>query len=105
MAGTPGTPVLNYNPFANRTDEEILEWHLLVMFLSFDPDADRAGGEPKRVWDHVEWILQRPFQNVAEWLGAEGNEFRKRTGMGAVTEEFKASWAAFLTERRNSKLP
>lgn len=60
---------LNYDPFANRTEAEILEWHLFVMFLSFDPDSGRAGGEPKNVWTHVEWVLQRPFQNVAEWRG------------------------------------
>ncbi len=94
----------NYQPFANRTEEEILEWHLFLMFLSFDPDAGRAGGEPKNVWPHVEWVLQRPFQNVSEWLGEQGDKFRKRVGMGAITETFKAAWTAFLAERRNLKL-
>ena len=94
----------NYDPFANRTGAEILEWHLFVMFLSFDPDAGRAGGEPKHVWDHVEWILQRPFQNVSEWLGDEGDKFRRRVGMGAIAETFKAGWTTFLAERRNLKL-
>jgi hypothetical protein len=93
----------DYDPFAGRTDEEKREWHLFVLFLSFDRAAGRGGGEPNRVADHIEWVLQRPFQNVSEWLGPEGERFRKRPdNAGAwMSEDFKAAWAAFLTEHHD----
>jgi hypothetical protein len=64
----------------------------------------RAGGEPKHVQDHVEWILQRPFQNVAEWMGEEGDKWRKSQSMQQMPEECKAAWAVFHTEHRHKKL-
>lgn len=90
----------NYNPFAGRTEMEKLEWHVFLLFLSFDRDAGRAGGEPERVTDHVEWILERPFQNVGEWLGEEGDKFRGRK----VPEQFKAGWAVFFDKHRHREL-
>lgn len=93
-----------YNPFAGRSETEIVEWHLFVMFLSLDLDVGRDGGEPEKVWPHVEWILQRPFQNVAEWLGEEGEKFRRVNGWGAVPDGFRAAWAAFLAENRDRTL-
>lgn len=88
---TPG-----YDPFAGRTEAEKLEWGLFTLFQSFDESADRTGGEPERVADHVEWILQRPFQNVAEWLGEEGDKFRRQMGMPVVPDGFKVAWAKFF---------
>jgi hypothetical protein len=95
-----------YDPFAGRTDAEKLELHLFTLFLSFDRAAGRAGGEPERVRDHVEWILQRPFQNVAEWLGAEGEKWRRVWGFRtpAMSEQFKADWAAFCAAHRTFTL-
>jgi hypothetical protein len=42
--------------------------------------------------------------NVAEWLGEEGDKFRKRCGIPAVSAEFKAAWAVFLAEHRKRSL-
>ena len=95
---TPG-----YYPFAGRTEAERLEWHLFMIYLSFDRDAGRAGGEPQGVAAHVEWILQRPFQNVAEWLGDEGETFWRTWG-GSISDGFKAGWADFLAEHRDWSL-
>jgi hypothetical protein len=92
-----------YDQVAGRSEVEKVEWHLFILFQSFDGAAGRNGGEPRRVIDHVEWVLQRPFQNVAEWLGEEGDKFRKRYGMW-VSEQFKAGWAAFLAEHRDRTL-
>jgi hypothetical protein len=90
-----------YDMFAGRSDAEILEWHLSA-FLSCDADAGRSGMEPKNTCLHVEWILQRPFQNVAEWLGEEGDKFRGRfhNGGSSMSAQFKADWAAFLDQHR-----
>jgi hypothetical protein len=92
-----------YNPFAHRTETEQLEWELFTLFLSFKPKC-RGGFEPQNAWRTVEWVLQRPFQNVAEWLGEEGNKFCNSIGMKPMPETFKASWAAFLTAHRDWNL-
>ena len=78
----------DYDPFAGRTEAEII----------------RAGGEPGKVWQHIEWVLQRTFQNVAAWLGEEGDRFRRRCGIRPVSENYKADWATFLSERRGYTL-
>jgi Protein of unknown function (DUF3102) len=85
-----------YDPFAGRSEEEKRDWLLFVAFLSVDLEAGRDGYEPKNAWCHVEWRLQRPFQNVAEWLGPEGDKFRRNPfNGGSVSEQFKTEWAAF----------
>jgi hypothetical protein len=94
----------DYQPFAGRTEAEIIEWHLFNAFLSFDAATGRSGGEPQKVWEHIEWLLQRPFQNVAEWLGKEGENFRRRCGIRPISDDYKAEWAAFLSERRGYTL-
>ncbi len=71
---------------------------VFTLFLSCDGDAGRAGMQPQDAWMHVEYLLQRPFQNVAEWLGPEGDEWRRRTSAGGrrnPSETFKTAWAAF----------
>jgi hypothetical protein len=43
---------------------------------------------------------------VAEWLGEEGDRFRRanRYARSTISEEFKAEWASFLAQRRNLTL-
>jgi hypothetical protein len=90
--------------FAGGSETEVLEWHLFVKFLSFDRSAGRPGGEPERVAEHVEYLLQKNFQNVAEWLGEEGDKWRKQCGISPVSDQFKTDWAAFLSEHRERSL-
>jgi hypothetical protein len=61
----------SYNMFAGRTDEEKREWHLFVLFL-----VECHGWHPQAAAYHVEWVLQRPFQNVADWFSDDGDRFR-----------------------------
>jgi len=77
----------NYHPFAGRSEEEVRDWKLFVAF-----------GIP---WPHVEWLLQRPFQSVDEWLGAEGMKCRKIWNMREPSAEFLAEWIAFWREHEN----
>jgi ParB/Sulfiredoxin domain len=95
----------NHDPLAGRSDEEKLEWHLFILFLSFDRAAGRAGGEPQRVAEHVEYVLQRPFQNVVKWLGPEGDKFRRYSlGSRPIPDQFKADWVTFLASHRHREL-
>jgi hypothetical protein len=94
-----------YDPLFGRSEAEILEWHLYMMFLSFDRAAGRSGGEPDGVASHVEWLLQRPFQNVAEWLGEEGDKWRAVQRMPAMPESCKTDCAVFLDQHRGWTLP
>ena len=92
----------SYNPFHGRSEAEKLEWLAFIMFLSCDTAANRGGWDPDNAAQHVEYLLQRPFQNVDEWLGPEGDEWRARCVGRNPTEQFKTEWAAFRDAHRNA---
>jgi Protein of unknown function (DUF3102) len=95
----------NYDPFAGRSEAEKLEWLIFSLFLSYDGEAYRPGYAPEDAWHHVEYLLQRPFQNVDEWLGPEGDKWRRVwSGGHRPTDEFKSGWAAFRDAHRDAKL-
>ncbi|QBR72169.1 hypothetical protein CU048_13810 [Beijerinckiaceae bacterium] len=81
-----------YDPFHGRSDDERREWAIFTLF------AARSWRDPEGAGMHVEWILQRPFQNVDEWLGPEGDAFRKRTGMQELDDLSKSLWRGFSAE-------
>ena len=83
-----------YDPFAGRSDDERREWRLYVLWL-----ARRQRMAVVDALGHVEWLLQRPFQNVAEWLGEEGDLCRARWGMRQIPEALKTDWSIFAAER------
>jgi hypothetical protein len=90
-----GFPVIqdsNYNPFANCTEAEQREWGLFALFLARSASVDG-------VLQHVEWVLQRPFKNVAEWLGDEGTEFR--WWAKPIPAEHIELWRAFAAEHES----
>lgn len=80
----------SYDPFAGCDEAAKREWLLFVLF------GIR--------WAHVEWILQRPFSTVDEWLGDEGAEFRRRIRCAEPSEKFKADWIAFRKLRSGKPL-
>jgi hypothetical protein len=86
-----------YDPFAGRSAREQREWIAFMTFMVRDCgySAEGAGGL-------VEWILQRPFQNVSEWLGEEGDQFRRYNCYNIIKpipDETIASWHTFMSER------
>jgi hypothetical protein len=96
----------NYDPFARCSDAEHQEWLVFVLFLSYDGAAGRAGFDPDEAWHHVEYLLQRPFQNVDEWLGPEGDDWRRKCGSSNYqpTDGMRVAWAAFRDARRHLTL-
>jgi hypothetical protein len=101
----------DYNPFYGRSDAEIREW---VLFGYFIRDRD---------FQHIEWVLQggsdeehqrrerdpargpcppSPFQSVDRWIGPEGEQWRKGSGLGAIRikqpAKFHKKWAAFKSK-------
>jgi hypothetical protein len=86
-----------YNPFLNCDDAAIREWHLFGSFLVLECGwaAGDAGG-------HIEWVLQRPFTTVDEWLGPEGIRFRKITYMIPLPNSCSGAWHAFR-ERHSAR--
>jgi hypothetical protein len=66
----------SYNMFAGRTDEEKREWYVFILFL-----VECHGCHPQGAAHHVEWVLQRPFQNVADWFSDDGDRFRRVNAM------------------------
>jgi hypothetical protein len=87
-----GIPIIKnegYDAFHGRSEAEIREWLLFGFWL---------GRGSSGAFDHVEWILQRPFQNVDEWLGPEGSKFRKPYGWRDPTSQAHEAWAQFKSE-------
>jgi hypothetical protein len=66
---------------------------LFAWFLIVNDGARVEGGG---LFDHIEWILQKQFKTVDEWLGSEGNKFR--WWRDPIPEGFKARWRAFHAE-------
>jgi hypothetical protein len=94
-----------YDPFAGRSEAEKLEWLVFALFLSYDGATGRGGFDPKYACWHVEYLLQRPFQNVDEWLGPEGDAWRRACGYSHWSmEQFKTGWAAFRDAHRDATL-
>ena len=79
-----------YNPFHGRSDDERRGWRLYVLWL-----ARRQRMAVVDALGHVEWLLQRPFQNLAEWLGEDGDLCRARWGMRQIPEALKTDWSVF----------
>jgi hypothetical protein len=90
----------SYDPLFGRPDEERRQWHLFMLFLVRRLNYHALGAS-----HHVEWVLQRSFQNVDEWLGEEGDKFCKIWGMRPVSPQLKEQWAAFATEHASRALP
>jgi ParB-like chromosome segregation protein Spo0J len=90
----------SYDPLAGRSEEERREWHVFMLFL-----IQRCGYRPQGASGHVEWVLQRPFQNVGEWLGSEGDKFRKTQCMHLIPDAVKEAWQAFLIEQDGKSQP
>jgi Protein of unknown function (DUF3102) len=84
-----------YDPEAGKSDAEVREWHLFILYL-----VRKCGWHPEPASAHVEWVVQRPFQNVAEWLGPEGDKFRSNPFNYSVTVDAigKAGWPLFVAE-------
>jgi hypothetical protein len=80
-----------YDPFAGMTADQVCEWERFALFLA-------NGADPSGAQAHVEWILRHDFQTVAEWLGSEGDAYRRRIGMRAMPERVRRAWDAEQAE-------
>jgi hypothetical protein len=77
-----------YDPYAGRSADERREWKLFSLWLT-------KRGSVRWAAQHVEWLCQRPFQNVSEWLGEEGEKCRRAWGMRQIPDAGKAAWSSF----------
>jgi hypothetical protein len=80
-----------YDPFAGLSAAEVREWQLFTVFVAEECGLDGAES-------HVNWILRHDFKCVAEWLGAEGDAYRRRIGMHVMPARVLRAWDAFVTE-------
>ena len=89
----------SYDTFAGRTDAEIREWHLFVLFL-----VQQCGWSVDGAAIHAEWVRGR-FQTVAEWFADEAATWRRGVGMPAVPDATIRAWTAFAAERADRMSP
>ena len=82
----------SYRVFAHCTPEGERDWYLFILFLSAE-----WGWYPEGAANHVEYLSQKQFMDPAEWLGEEGEKFRRYSlgGVKNISEHFKQEWAAF----------
>lgn len=83
----------SYNMWFGVTEGQKRDWTFYVRFL-IELGASRDGAG----WS-VEWLRQRPFVSVDEWLGADGAGFRRQNGMRALPDGHVALWHSFAAER------
>ena len=74
----------NYDRLAGRTETEACEWHVFMLFL-----VHCHGWHPQAAAGHTEWLLQRPFQSVSDWMGDD--KWRKAQCMRPIPEAVKKS--------------
>ena len=85
----------SYDPFAGRSESEQRDWILFGYFI---------GNGSESAFDHIEWLLQRPFQNVEELLGPEGDKYRATWHFKPLSDKFKKRWAQFREQYADKTL-
>jgi hypothetical protein len=80
------------DPKEGKTDPELRECHLFTLLLHRQMGVEGAAM-------HVEWVMRR-FQNPAEWLGEEGDQFRSRCSMKTIHKRISIQWQAFVDDHR-----
>jgi site-specific DNA-methyltransferase (adenine-specific) len=81
-----------YRIFAHCTSAGERDWHLFILFLTRE-----WNWHPEGAGYHVEYLSQKQFMDPDEWLGEEGERFRRRSigGVKDISEEFKQAWTSF----------
>jgi Protein of unknown function (DUF3102) len=83
------------DPFGETPEEELQEWRLFALFL-----MEGGGWRNRNAYHHCEWLKRNGWTSPNEWMGEEGDRFRKRVGYRRpMPMKTKAAWFAFLAER------
>lgn len=84
-----------YDMWFGTNAEQKREWTLYARFLvDLGMSPDGAGGS-------IEWLRQRPFVSVDEWIGDDGAGFRRRCMMHALPPDHVTLWRKFASDRAN----
>jgi Protein of unknown function (DUF3102) len=83
------------DPFAETPEEELQEWRLFHLFL-----MEKVGWRNASAYHQCEWLKRNGWTSPNEWMGEEGDRWRKRIGYRRpMPTETKAAWFSFLAER------
>lgn len=81
----------HYNPLHGRSEIEQRDWKLYAVCIS------------DWTCKNIEWLLRNGWETVDQWLGREGDAFRKQFGMRSQPNQ-KANWERYLAERSHMSL-
>jgi hypothetical protein len=81
------------NPYNDGSEDERREWLAFVLFLCRHCSW-RAEGADAHAW----WLRRRGFETPSEWLGPEGQKWRRLWGLNSHPDELEARWLAFLEQ-------
>lgn len=87
----------SYDVWFGTTEAEKHEWHVFILYL-----IERHGYEIDGACAHVEWIRQKDFRNVYEWIGPVGEKWRRSIGWPATN--VNNAWQAFAAPLREKPL-
>lgn len=93
LAAAAKAVVLNMaDPFAGDTDEALHEWTVYMLWGvvqgRYAPEAEH----------YCEWLRRNDWESPTAWMGAEGEKYRSRIGLGSISSKSKKAWAAFLAK-------
>lgn len=88
----------SYDPAHGKTSEQMLEWEMFKLWLVVG-----SGYYPDGAAGHVEWLLQRDYITVAEWMADD--LWCSRQGMSPIPQSAKDAWSDFLQSQGGKSLP
>jgi hypothetical protein len=83
------------DPFAETPSEQMREWLLYSLFSLRDWPA---GWPLEELGHQMEWLKRNGWNLPSEWLGEEGDAYRKRLGMRPPPKKVKRAWEKFLAD-------
>jgi hypothetical protein len=87
----------SYNPWAGLNADQIAEWTAFGEFL-----AKKCGYGEEGAACHVEWLRNKSFETPAEWLGEEGDKWRKIWGMHRMPEKIEKAALEYISQNREA---
>jgi hypothetical protein len=75
------------DPADDLSEAQIRGWQRFHAFL-----VERYDADPNGVADHIDWLLRQNFKTPEEWLGDEGDKYRKSCGMRPMKNEIREAW-------------
>ncbi len=76
-----------HDPADDLSEAELQAWARFNAFL-----IEHCGWDSGNAGGNIDWMLRHDFKTPEEWLGDDGDKYRKRCGMRPMPNEIKEAW-------------